>query len=93
MRADELIAYISGGCRRSVAELARGDVGLFDKHLYQTRLDCAKKHLAWRSLKMPAKPTKQKPVTPRRRATVAQVSISSSCYPMRRHNHPTTLAR
>ncbi len=67
MSDDELIAYISGGCRRSVAELAR-DNGIFDKHLYETRLKCAKRHLSWRGLEMPERQTKGKPVTPRKPA-------------------------
>jgi len=62
----DLIAYIGGGCRRGVAELAR-DGSAFDKHLYQTRLKCARQHLRWRGLKMPAKPTKAQPVTPAKR--------------------------
>src|SRR5206468_6126647 len=53
----DLIAYIGGGCRRGVAELAR-DGSAFDKHLYQTRLSCAKKRLGWRGLTMPKRATK-----------------------------------
>jgi hypothetical protein len=53
----ELIAYIGGGCRRGVAELAR-DGSTFDKHLYQTRLNCAKRQAARRKLAMPKRATK-----------------------------------
>jgi hypothetical protein len=52
MSDDELIAYIAGRCRTEVAELAR-EGAIFDKHLYRTRLKCAKQHLEWRRLKMP----------------------------------------
>src|SRR6266702_4150634 len=37
-----------------------------DPHYYRTRMECAKRELKWRGLKMPAKPTKEKPVTPRK---------------------------
>jgi hypothetical protein len=53
----DLIAYIGGGCRRGVADLAR-DGAVFDKHLYQTRLKCAKQQLRWRGLTMPKRSTK-----------------------------------
>lgn len=57
MSDDELIAYVGGGCRRAVSELIR-DGSTFDKHLYATRLKCAKQHLKWRGLKMPKRKSK-----------------------------------
>lgn len=70
---DELITYIAGRARAELVtapidhtEEQPVKVNKFDAHMYQTRLKCAKQHLAWRGLKMPAKPTKEQPVTPRR---------------------------
>jgi hypothetical protein len=69
----DLIAYIVGRARASLlgvvdhTEEQAPTISAFDKHLYATRLKCAKQHLAWRGLKMPAKPTKDKPVTPSKR--------------------------
>jgi hypothetical protein len=55
----ELIAHIDGGCRSEVNALAR-DGATFDVHQYQTRLKCAKRHLGWRGLEMPARKTRTK---------------------------------
>jgi len=66
----ELITYVAGRARASLlgvvdhTEEQDLKVNAFDKHLYATRLKCAKLQLARRGLKMPAKPTKEKPVTP-----------------------------
>jgi hypothetical protein len=57
MTNDELIAYVGSGCRREVSELSH-DGTAFDKHLYATRLKCAKQHLGWRGLTMPKRTTK-----------------------------------
>jgi len=57
MTNDDLIAYVGGGCRREIAALMCGGA-VFDKHLYTTRLKCAKQHLGWRGLKMPKRATK-----------------------------------
>ena len=67
MTNDELIAYVQGGCKREVAELARADKS-FDRHLYKTRLECAKRHIEWRGLTLPSRG--QKPVTPHRQKRV-----------------------
>jgi hypothetical protein len=63
MTNDELIAYVVDGCRRDVAELSRGG-GAFDKHMYQTRLRCAKQHLGWRGLKLPKRATRIRTARP-----------------------------
>lgn len=67
----ELITYIAGRARAELiaapidhTEEQVSKVNKFDAHLYKTRLQCAKRHLAWRGLKMPEKPMKTKPVTP-----------------------------
>jgi len=52
MTNDELITYVGGRCRTEVHELAR-DGSVFDKHLYATRLKCAKRQMQRRGLKMP----------------------------------------
>jgi hypothetical protein len=63
MNNDELVAYITGGCRRDVAELSRKGA-LFDKHLYATRLKCAKQHLGWRGIRMPKRTTRIRSTRP-----------------------------
>jgi hypothetical protein len=66
----ELIAYVDGGCKREIAELARqrSIVTRFDQHKYQTRLKCAKRHLDWRGIVMPKAPAQPsaKPSKPQR---------------------------
>ena len=66
MPTPDLIAYIHGGCRRELAELARthDSAAAFDTHKYRTRLKCAKQHLGWRGVALPAKPTKSTPYVP-----------------------------
>lgn len=67
MPTPDLIAYIHGGCRRELAELTRKSdttLATFDTHKYRTRLKCAKQHLSWRGVALPAKPTKSKAYTP-----------------------------
>ena len=73
---EELITYIAGRARAELitapidhTEEQVSKVSAFDAHLYQTRLKCAKQHLAWRGLTMPGRATKQQPVTPRQRKT------------------------
>ncbi len=62
MSDGELIAYIAGRCQAEVAELSREGT-VFDKHLYRTRLKCARQHLEWRGLKMPdPNPGRRKPI-------------------------------
>lgn len=74
----ELITYIAGRARASLlgvvdhTEAHVSTSSQFDKHLYATRLKCAKQHLAWRGLAMPSRETQQQPVTPRRRSVVAR---------------------
>ena len=77
----ELITYIAGRARASLlgvvdhTEEQELNVNTFDKHLYIARLKCAKLQLARRGLKMPAKPTKEQPVTltkPRQQQKAAQ---------------------
>ena len=76
----ELIAYVDGGCRREVAELARqrSVATRFEQHKYQTRLKCAKRHLDWRGIVLPKQPAEPsvKPSRPKRPAPVA-------CQPLR----------
>ncbi len=67
MTNDDLITFVASGLQAEIGELMRRD-GVFDKRLYKTRRDCALNHLAWRGLELPAKPTRSKPVTPRRKA-------------------------
>lgn len=57
MTNDELIAYVGGRCRTEVAEMAR-DGAIFDKHLYTTRLKCARRELQRRGLEMPSRKTR-----------------------------------
>ena len=87
MPTPDLIAYIHGGCRRELAELARNnDNGAaFDKHKYRTRLKCAKQHLGWRGVALPAKPTKSKAYTPTKpqRPRAAPKARPVACQPLR----------
>jgi hypothetical protein len=89
----ELIAYVTGCCRSEVAELAREGAS-FDKHLYHTRLKCAKQHLEWRGLTMPSRKTTLKPVTPKRKQAgpashVYSVPVMIARLKRRRDEHTT----
>jgi len=66
MTNDELIAYIGGRCHAEVVELAREkhEKAAFDVGLYKARLKCAKRHLGWRGLTMPAMPTRIRSTRP-----------------------------
>lgn len=76
----ELITYIAGRARASLlgvvdhTEEQAPAINPFDAHLYATRLKCAKLQLSRRGLKMPARPTKEKPVKPRQRHAVAPIA-------------------
>ena len=87
MATPDLIAYIHGGCRRELAELARKNesAAIFDTHKYRTRLKCAKQHLAWRGVALPAKPTKSTPYTPTKpqRPRAAPKARPMACEPLR----------
>ena len=85
----ELLAYVNGGCRREVAELARqhsGGAAPFDRHKYQARLRCAKQNLAWRGVELTRKPAQPstKPSKPAR----AQVARLQACQPLRFEQQP-----
>lgn len=88
MATPDLIAYIHGGCRRELAELARKSdttLATFDTHKYRTRLKCAKQHLAWRGVALPAKPTKSTAYTPTKpqRPRAAPQPRPMACEPLR----------
>lgn len=88
MTTPDLIAYIHGGCRRELAELARKSdttLATFDAHRYRTRLKCAKQHLAWRGVALPAKPTKSTAYTPTKpqRPRAAPQARQMACEPLR----------
>ena len=106
MPTPDLIAYIHGGCRRELAELARThhSAAAFDTHKYRTRLKCAKQHLGWRGVALPARPTKSTPYTPTKpqRPRAAPKARLVACEPLRfeqptpatpRYNVPAMLAR
>jgi hypothetical protein len=80
MLADELITFISSGRLVEATEFDHSGM-VRDPHYYRTRMECAKRELKWRGLKMPDKPTKEQPVTPRKRATIAQVSVQQLSLP------------
>ena len=87
MPTPDLIAYIHGGYRRELAELMRkcDTSAMFDKYKYRTRLKCAKQHLAWRGVALPAKPTKSIPYTPTKpqRPCAAPKARLVACEPLR----------
>ncbi len=93
MTTPDLIAYIHGGCRRELAELARKSdttLATFDMHRYRTRLKCAKQHLSWRGVALPAKPTKSTAYTPTKpqRPRAAPKARPIACEPLR-YEQPT----
>jgi hypothetical protein len=110
MTDDELITYIAGRARAELitapldhTEEQVSKVSAFDAHVYQTRLKCAKQHLAWRGLKMPSRAAKQQPITPRRRkqpeapavalVEVEQVNLFSDAPgALPRYDGPATIA-
>ena len=85
----ELLAYVNGGCRREVAELARqhsGGAAPFDRHKYQARLRCAKQNLAWRGVELTRKPA-QPSARPSKPARTKPTRLQA-CQPLRFEQHP-----
>ena len=79
----ELVAYVDGGCRREVAELARqrSIATRFDQHKYQARLRCAKQNLQWRGVELPKQPA-QPSARPSKPARAKQPRLQA-CEPLR----------
>ena len=84
----ELVEYIGGGCKRELTELARNDQGgRFDRYKYKKRLDWAKQQLAWRGVKMPEKPVREKSAKPSKPSKPKR-PVPLACQPLRFEQPP-----